>query len=181
MSNPSPAVQHKAPLLADDLGSQRDVAIDLSAWASHDDVKFFACDRITKRADGVEKRSARLLAVTPSYVVCLERIAFSEPLTESSVAAGVMSPTAASAPAVHMFATDFPDQLRGFAFVKSKHRLADLEKITSSKKEPHLLTFYWKSLPEYEGKRLDSFMVENIRECVEAVKTGFLRAQQAQS
>ena len=88
----------------------------------------------------------RLLAITPHYVM-----SFYPASTTPSGAAGD----------------------GGLATLKSRHKIAFLDKITSSKKIRNLLTFHW-SLPGRAERKLEHYLVDQSRECIQIVKERFL-------
>lgn len=70
------------------------------------------------------------------------------------------------------------EAVSGAAALKSKHQLGELEKITSKRSMPALLTFHWRA-PGGGAPVVQLYLVERCRECIELVKRKFSALQRA--
>jgi len=119
----------------------------------------------------------RVLAVTAGYIITFQPAVTKAPAAATAaVPAGASSPSAAGSaqssgdnaaaskprPAVIRSTSSADDAALaaaeranaapfGLAFLKSKHRLIDLERITSKKDRPSVLTFHWKPTVENDS------------------------------
>ena len=69
--------------------------------------------------------------------------------------------------------TDNPDRAK----LKSRHRLALLDKITSSKKVATLISLYW-TVPGQEPKKQEHYLVDEWRACIDVIRERFLAIKQ---
>jgi rhodanese-related sulfurtransferase len=159
--------------------SEMNAAVDLAEWAADgENIALFHCHEIalypirtpsgTTGGTGAvttpttpAKRQGvllpRVLVVTAGYVITFQPAVTKavKPATPTATSSTVVPPVVRStssaddvALAAAAGATAAPF---GLAFLKSKHRLIDLERITSKKDRPSVLTFHWKPLRETDA------------------------------
>jgi hypothetical protein len=154
--------------------SEVNAAIDLSEWsADKDNIALFHCHEISLLPPGStpapatpsaaaagststapetpvspsvkkSKRTGvllpRVLVISAGYVIVLQP---AKPPTKKPT----LTPTAAGSAAASSSVDETSEPHFGLAFLKQKYRLIDLDKITSKRDRPSILTFHWKPNP----------------------------------
>jgi hypothetical protein len=179
--------------------SELNAQISLEDWNGDPSMRFFRCRRIVRSEPRTLARPRllpRLLAITSGYIIALEpterelrdwpegdELPASAP---SSAPATPQKAVVADDPLADAPADPLAGKIRGSAFLKSKHRLNELEKITSKKSMPNVLTFHWRSQHQSGAQaaqpQVQFYLVDRCRECIQLVRerfTAFVHAQQA--
>jgi Rab-GTPase-TBC domain/Rhodanese-like domain len=130
----------------------------LRAWQLDPTIQFYSCHFVVhgeKSDDGHSKLLPRVLAITPGYVMCLE-VEFPDAVLQM-LQTGNLSGAA----------------LPGRASVRSKHRIVDLDRITSRKKVKNLLSFHWNEVSENQAPRKDHYIVHQQQDCLQLVRSRY--------